>query len=347
MPGSILSPNHRGSVAPETLLTVLYSVGNNRGTNFVDRRQYLGLTGTSIAALLSGCSSSGSPPTPTPTDTATATATATETATATATETPTEEPTETATETPEPQNLNFQSIYDEAMDDASAPSVSNEVMNSVDTDDWSARDLEKVAVAAAQNASKEHSAQNIAKALYQKFSQDADELYADSRGVILGGYRNIVKIFDQKSEEVHYLVPWASQTGEDDMLIEGENPNTKTERNLAGLEDSKNRNSRPVWETDYHPNDWSGYVSGFSDIWIGEMYGEKNITFTDSGSDEAERLELEHPEAKIEHIRFIHEDYESADLDEGEWRAYHFEEGEGWSGHTISDYSPDQGYAEI
>jgi PBP1b-binding outer membrane lipoprotein LpoB len=313
----------------------------------MDRRQYLGLTGASIVALLGGCSSSSSQSTATATDTATATETATEISTATATETPTEEPTETATETPEPQNLSFQSIYDEAMADASAPSVSDEVMNSVDKDDWSARDLEKVAVSAAQNASKEHSAQNIAKALYNTFSTDADELYADSRANYLGGHRDVLKVFDGKNNQVHYLVPWASQTGEDDFLRDGEEPVSDTEDNLAGLEESKNRNSRPIWDKNYHPNDWESYVNGFSDIWVGIMYGEKNITFTDSGSDEAERLELEHTEAKIEHIRFIHEDYESADLDEGEWRAYHFEEGEGWSGHTVSDYSPDQEYAEV
>ena len=56
----------------------------------MDRREYLGLTGTSIVALLGGCSSSGSQSTATATETRTDTAAATLTRTATSTSTPTE-----------------------------------------------------------------------------------------------------------------------------------------------------------------------------------------------------------------------------------------------------------------
>lgn len=64
----------------------------------MDRRQYLGLTGTSIVALLGGCSSSGGQNTSAAT--ATDTATITPTGTVTPTASPTREPTATATSTP-------------------------------------------------------------------------------------------------------------------------------------------------------------------------------------------------------------------------------------------------------
>lgn len=77
----------------------------------MDRRQYLGLTGASITALLGGCSSSGSQSTATATDTATATATATPTASPTETETAT--PTETATATPASDPFNIDAPFEQ------------------------------------------------------------------------------------------------------------------------------------------------------------------------------------------------------------------------------------------
>jgi hypothetical protein len=221
--------------------------------------------------------------------------------------------------------------------------------NPVNTDDWTSRDLERVAVAAAQNARKEHSAQNIAKTLYQRFSSDVDELYADSRGVSLGGYRRIPKVFDLKNGEFFKVVPWASQTDDSDALRAGETPNSNTERALAGLEDSSDNANQCPYDTGLHPNsqegDWSGWIKSYSDLIVGSNWGEENVTVGPEAAEEIRRLELEEP--GTEHVEFINEDYESTELHKNEWRVYSFSEEEGWSAETITDYSPDQGYVSV
>lgn len=336
----------------------------------MDRRQYLGLTGTSIVALLGGCFSSEdhnherTTQTPSATATATVTATATETSTATATETPTEESTETATSTPEPENRSLQEVYDDAMADASAPSVPNELfdeerINSVDTENWSARDLERVAVAAAQRASKEYSAQNIAKTLYQTFSQDADELYADSRRA-LG--RNIVKIFDQVNDEIHYLVPWASQTGEDDMLIEGEEADDKTERNLAGLEDPTDlanaclidpqtlENAIEYSKEERNATDAEirgalpGWINAYDDLLPGPKYDTQNLTFTEEAGRHVAQQEV-HGYGGIDHIKTVTETMEATKSGDDETVKFYMEGG-GLSAEVITGYDPEQGFAD-
>jgi PBP1b-binding outer membrane lipoprotein LpoB len=346
----------------------------------MDRRQYLGLTGTSIAALLSGCSSSGDQSTAPATDTATGTPTATSTDTPTATDTATQ--TETATETPESQNRSFQGVYDDVMEEADAPSVPDEMFdqersNPVNTEDWSARDLERVAVAAAQNARKEHSAQNIAKTLYQTFSSDVDELYADSRRVSLGGGRDILKVFDQKNDGILYLVPWASQTGEDDALRPEEKPNTNTERNLAGLQDPQDtanydsldpqstKNRFESWKEQRKEEGkqvteeligqgWVNMIGAYADLLPGAEYKDANITVTEEAGNEIGDLELIRPEDPneedpnyegIDHIERIVEEYEAANLDSGEWLKVHYEDNQ-FQFTTTNDYNPSQGFAE-
>jgi PBP1b-binding outer membrane lipoprotein LpoB len=81
----------------------------------MDRRQYLGLTGTSIVALLGGCSSSDGQENSGGDTTETRTATITPTATATASETPTEspEPTEEPTETPDGSGADITSEHEQ------------------------------------------------------------------------------------------------------------------------------------------------------------------------------------------------------------------------------------------
>lgn len=311
----------------------------------MDRRQYLGLTGASIVALLGGCSSSGSQSTATATDTPTATATPTETAT----DTPTEEPTETATATPEPQNLSFQEIYDDVMAEVDAGSVDEGVLSSVDKDDWSAGDLEQVAVSAAQSVGKEN-AMAVGKALYENFSSNPDELYVDSRHQYLGGDVVVLEIFDKRNDSKHYLMPWGDVSDEGVFLREGENPDTSTERNLEGLEDSSDNANRNGYDTELHPEkspdgEWVGWIKAYSDLLIGEKYGKENLTVTESAAKQIRNLEIIDPSTA--HIEFINEDYEATNLDQGEWRVYDFDQENGWTARTVADYTPDQGYAEV
>jgi len=240
-----------------------------------------------------------------------------------------------------------------------APSISNEVMRGVDTDDWSGRDLEKVAVAAAQNSSKEHSAMRIGKALYQEFSTEADELYVDSRRA-LG--RDIVKIFDQVNDEIHYLVPWASQTGEDDMLRDGENPNSKTERSLAGLEDPTDvanaclidpqtlenaieysKEERNATDAEIR-GDLPGWINAYDDLLPGPKYDTQELTFTEEAARYVAQQEV-HGYGGIDHIKTVTETMKSTELGDGETVKFH-KEGGGLSSEIITGYDPEQGFAE-
>jgi hypothetical protein len=370
---------------PEQDTTSLIEYAYQRGKDFVDfhrptydgdgpdqdRRNILKAgASVTLTTLVSAClGNDSSQNTPTPTSIRTPTETATPEPTDTPEPTETKEPEENNTEPQDQETLEvrgFQGIYDEAMAEADAPSVPDEMFdeersNPVNTEDWSARDLERVAVAAAKNASKEHSAQNIAKTLYQTFSSDVDELYADSRRA-LG--RDIVKIFDQVNDEIHYLVPWASQTGEDDMLIEGENADDKTERNLAGLEDKEDMANFSPLDVEQIENRieyfggrenisdaewreaWDNFMNHFGDIIVGENYGTDELAVTRDAAIRIDGAEIEGYEG-IDHIKEINTQYsaikQDTQLGDGKRMRVHYDGG--WKFDVTSDYDGN-GYAE-